>query len=86
MPSALSVDQRERVVEAGSSRRQAAERFGVGMASAIRWRARFRDEGEIAPKPAGGDRSPPALEAHAGRAWISAMRIRRFSSGNCATR
>ena len=68
MPSALSVDLRERVieaVEAGSSRRQAAERFGVGKASAIRWHARFRDAGEIVPKPAGGDRSPPAIEAHA---------------------
>ena len=54
MPSALSVDLRERVieaVEAGSSRRKAAERFGVGKASAIRWHARFRDMGEIAPKP-----------------------------------
>ena len=68
MPSALSVDLRERVieaVEAGSSRRQAAERFGVGKASAIRWHARFRDAGEIAPKPTGRDRSPPAIEAHA---------------------
>ena len=68
MPSALSVDLRERVIatiEAGSSRRQAAERFGVGKASAIRWHARFRAEGEIAPKPSGGDRSPPAIEAHA---------------------
>ncbi|GJE62162.1 hypothetical protein MPOCJGCO_4292 [Methylobacterium trifolii] len=39
MPSALSIDLRERVIatiEAGSSRRQAAERFGVGKASAIR--------------------------------------------------
>ena len=37
MPSALSVDLRERVieaVEAGSSRRQAAERFGSGEGSA----------------------------------------------------
>ena len=68
MPSALSFDLRERVIEAieaGSSRRQAAERFGVGKASAIRWHARFRDAGEIAPKPAGRDRSPPAIEAHA---------------------
>ena len=68
MPSSLSVDLRERVIEAvevGSSRRQAAERSGVGKASAIRWHARFWDAGEIVPKPAGGDRSPPAIEAHA---------------------
>lgn len=68
MPSALSIDLRERVIdaiEAGSSRRQAAERFGVGKASAIRWHARFRDAGEVASRPAGGDRRPPAIEAHA---------------------
>ncbi|WP_280141632.1 IS630 transposase-related protein [Methylobacterium sp. Leaf361] len=40
MPSALSVNLRERVVaaiEAGASRRQAAKRFGVWAASAVRW-------------------------------------------------
>ena len=52
-------------IEAGSLRRQAAERFGVGKTSAIRWHACFRDAGEIVPKPAGGDRSPPAIEAYA---------------------
>ena len=41
------------------------ERFGVGKASAVRWYARFRDGGEIAPKTTGSDRSPPAIEAHA---------------------
>lgn len=48
MPSALSVDLRERVVaaiEAGASRRQAAKRFGVGAASAVRWHERFRQDG-----------------------------------------
>lgn len=65
MPSALSVDLRERFIEAGSSRRQAAKRFGVGKASAIRWHTRFRDAGEIMPKPAGGDRSQPVIDAHA---------------------
>jgi transposase len=52
MPKALSIDLRERViaaVEAGASCRQAAARFGVGAATAIRWQARFRQEGEIAP-------------------------------------
>ena len=68
MPSALSVDLRERVVaaiEAGASRRQAAKRFGVGAASAIRWHDRFRQEGRIAPKPMGGDRNSRRLEAQA---------------------
>ena len=66
MPSALSVDLRARVVaaiEAGTSRRQAAKRFGVGAASAIRWHERFLREGHIAPKPMGGDRNSQRLEA-----------------------
>lgn len=68
MPSALSVDLRERVVaaiEAGASRRLAAKRFGVGAASAIRWHERYRQEGRIAPKPMGGDRNSQRLEAQA---------------------
>lgn len=68
MPSALSVDLRERVVaaiEAGASRRQAAKRFGVGTASAVRWHERFRQDGQIAPRPVGGDRNSQRLEAQA---------------------
>ena len=68
MPSALSLDLRQRViaaVEAGTSCRKAAARFGVGVASAIRWHARFRREGQIAAKPVGGDRSSHRIEAHA---------------------
>jgi transposase len=62
MARALSLDLRERVIaaiEAGASCGQAAERFGVAKASAIRWHARFRAEGEIAAKPMGGDRHSP---------------------------
>ena len=68
MARALSLDLRERVIaaiEGGASCRQAAERFGVGKASAIRWHARFRAEGEIAAKPMGGDRHSHRTEAHA---------------------
>ena len=68
MPRALSVDLRERVlaaVEAGSSCRQAGERFGVGIATAIRWQARFRAEGVVAAKPMGGDQRSGRIEAHA---------------------
>ena len=68
MPAALSPDLRKRVigaVEAGSSCRQAAERFGVGEATAIRWYARFRQQGDVAAKPMGGDRSSHSIEAHA---------------------
>ena len=51
MPRALSLDPRERVIaaiEEGASCREAAERFSVGVATAIRWRARVRAEGELA--------------------------------------
>ena len=68
MARALSLDLRERVIaaiEAGASCGQAAERFGVAKASAIRWHARFRAEGEIAAKPMGGDRHSHRTEAHA---------------------
>lgn len=68
MAAALSMDLRERVIaaiEAGASCRQAAERFGIGAASAIRWHARFRQEGEIGSKPMGGDRHSHRVEAHA---------------------
>jgi transposase len=68
MPSALSVDLRERVVSAiqeGASRRQAAKRFGVSPASALRWPESFAQEGRIAPKPQGGDQRSHRIEAHA---------------------
>ena len=68
MTAALSLDLRERVISAigaGASCRRAAERFGVGAASAIRWHARFRQMGEIASKPMGGDRHSHRVEAHA---------------------
>ena len=57
---ALSDDLRERVVEGvvvgGLSRNAAAKRFGVSIASAVRWLPRFRASGEISPAPTGGDR------------------------------
>lgn len=68
MSSALSVDLRERVVravEAGASRHQAAERFGVSLASASRWCGQFAREGHVAPKALGGDRRSHRIEAHA---------------------
>ena len=68
MPRALSLDLRERVIAAigaGASCRQAAERFGVGPATAIRWQARFRTEGEVAARPMGGDQCSARIEAHA---------------------
>ena len=61
MPKAYSGDLRERVieaVEAGASRREAAERFEVSMASAIKWLQRWTDNRSAAPKPRGGSISP----------------------------
>ena len=61
MPKAYSCDLRERVIEAvaaGASRREAAERFEVSVASAVKWLQRWRDNNSAAPKPRGGSVSP----------------------------
>ncbi|MFB9872155.1 IS630 family transposase [Acetobacter farinalis] len=66
----LSLDLRERVVAAvsnGLSRRQAAERFGVSPASAIRWCALAAATGSAAARPRGGDRLSHRIEAQAER-------------------
>lgn len=68
MASALSVDLRERVVaaiEAGASRREAARRFEVSPASAVRWHGAFVQEGRTQAKPMGGDQRSHAIEAQA---------------------
>ncbi len=52
------------VVEGGMSRNAAAKRFGVSIASAVRWVARFKAKGEISPAPTGGDRRSGRIEAH----------------------
>ena len=65
---AVSDDLRERVVEAvvlgGLSRNQAAARFKVSIASAVRWVKRFQTTGEISPAPSGGDRRSGRIEVH----------------------
>ena len=61
MPKAYSRDLRERViaaVETGASRREAAERFEVSVASAVKWLQRWNKERSAAPKPRGGSVSP----------------------------
>src|SRR5947207_3817386 len=68
MPKSLSGDLRERVVEAveaGASRREAAERFEISASTAVKWLQRWRDHGVCAPKPRGGSRS--VLENYADR-------------------
>ncbi|MBG6163771.1 transposase [Labrenzia sp. EL_195] len=67
MTRPLSTDLRERLISAvdgGMSRRAAAERFGVGEATAIRWVERYRRTGRIEPEKM-GPRSPRSpLEAY----------------------
>ena len=61
MPKAYSYDLRERVIDAvetGASRREAAERFEVSVASAVKWLQRWCEERSAAPKPRGGSVSP----------------------------
>jgi transposase len=67
MGKAHSEDLRQRVVAevaAGASRRQAAERFKVGISSAIRWVSLKEETGGVAPRPRGGKSRSP-LEPHA---------------------
>ncbi len=68
MPKSYSGDLRERVigaVEAGASRREAAERFEISISSAVKWLRTWQERGLSAPKPRGGSRS--VLEDHADR-------------------
>lgn len=70
MPTALSIDLRARVVAAvsgGGSCHEVAARFGVSVASASRWSRRFRSEGQVAPRPRGGDRRTQPIEGHTDR-------------------
>ena len=67
MTTPLSQDLRQRIVravEAGSSRRQAAERFEVSPSAAIKLMRRVRETGSTEPAKIGGYRRP-LLEAHA---------------------
>lgn len=66
MAKTLSADLRGRViaaVQAGSTRRAAAERFGVGVATAIRWVRVFRTSGAVSAVPKGGDLRSHRIEA-----------------------
>ena len=68
MGKPMSVDLRQRVVaavDAGMSRRKAAERFGVSISSAIRWTSRARRLGSVRPEPQGGDTRSARIEAFA---------------------
>src|SRR5258708_29992557 len=65
-----SLDLRDRVarfVVCGGTCREAAERFGVGVATAVRWSQRLRSEGSAAARRMGGHR-PLVLAAE--RSWL----------------
>jgi transposase len=73
MGAARSKDLRERVVAevaAGMSRRQAAVRFKVSAASAVRWVTLEAQTGGVDPRPRGGKSRSP-LEPHA--TWLLAL-------------
>ena len=72
MGAPYSLDLRERVVASvasGMSRRAAAERYQVSIATAIRWTARAKRTGSPAALPMGG-KKPFRLAEHG--AWIRA--------------
>jgi transposase len=67
MARSLSEDLRSRLiaaVDAGMSRRAAANRFGVAVASAIRWVHAWRTTGATRAKPQGGDQRSRHIEAY----------------------
>ena len=79
MTAPLSNDLRHRVVlaiESGLSRRQAAAKFDVSVASAVRWHQRHRLTGSVAPDAIGGDRHSQRAEAHAAKVlgWVDERR------------
>ena len=68
MAQYLSEDLRIRViraVEGGMSRNAAARRFGVSIASAVRWMDAYLRSGRTAAKRRGGDRRSGRIEAQA---------------------
>jgi transposase len=72
MARAYSSDLRDRVVAAvmaGATVRAAADRFGVSVASAVKWSQRYRATGSAAAKPCGG-KKPYVLVGQ--REWLLA--------------
>jgi putative transposase len=82
MARPYSMDLRKRVVRAveqeGLSRRQAADRFGVGIKTAIDWVRRHRETGSVAAKPIGGCRPKKIVGQY--RDWLlERCRVRAFT-------
>jgi transposase len=51
------------MVEAGSSRHEAAEHFGVSVSSVVKWMQRWKECRNTTPKPRGGSVSPLEQQA-----------------------
>ena len=71
MGKPYSIDLRKRVaaaVEGGLSCHQAAERFGIGVNTAITWMRRLRQTGSVAPGQMGGHK-PKAISGEQ-RIWL----------------
>ena len=69
MAKPLSEDLRIRViraVEGGMSRHAAAERFGISVASAVRFVKEWRESGATRAKRVGGDQRSRRIEEHHG--------------------
>lgn len=67
MAKSISEDLRSRLiaaVDAGMSRRGAADRFGVSVASAIRWLREWHASGAMCAKARGGDLRSHRIEAY----------------------
>ena len=67
MAKSLSEDLRSRLIAAvdgGMSRRGAAERFGMAVATSIRWVSAWRHGGSVCAKPRGGDIGSHRIEAY----------------------
>jgi transposase len=68
MTKPLSPDLRLRVVgaiDAGMSRRAAADRFGVAASVAVKLYELWQRTGSVDPRPQGGDKRSKRIEAHA---------------------
>ena len=66
MTKPLSPDPGQRVVaaiEAGTSCRAAAERFGIAPSAALKWRRPGPETGSVAPRAQGGDTRSGRIEA-----------------------
>lgn len=75
MAAPYRIDLRERVVQAvreeGLSRRQAAERFGIGPSTVILWLQRADATGSVAPRKIGGYKPRKISGAH--HDWLAVL-------------